>query len=199
MNKMPWEMNLKEGNLKEKNKATKETMPPTEGVMPWEMNLTDGGGSPEPDYVTDIYAKEMEQLKEDEGVVLESYTDTKGILTAGIGRNLEDKGLADKYPKGTKIPQELADQWFKEDFDSALQDADWFIGGAEVPEEVRMVVTNMALNVGRTSLGGFTETRKAMQKGDWKTMAEEMKKSDWYKEVPNRANRLIKRIELLGS
>jgi lysozyme len=190
MSKMPWEM-----NLSEENKATKETMPSRKGAMPWEMGLVDKNK----DSVTDIYAKEREQLKSDEGMVLESYRDSKGILTGGIGRNLEDKGLADKFPEGTKVPQNVSDEWFKEDFGVAVDDAEWFIGDTVVPDEVRSVVANMAFNLGRTSLGKFDKMQKAMQEGDWNTMAEEMRKSEWFKEVPNRADRLIKRIELLGS
>tara|TARA_R110000851_G_scaffold51080_1_gene121588 strand:- start:13 stop:609 length:597 start_codon:yes stop_codon:yes gene_type:complete len=194
MSKSPWEM-----NLVEEKKATEETMPPVKGVMPWEMGLKEEEGESRKEYVTDIYSKEREQLQSDEGVVLKSYKDSKGILTAGVGRNLVDKGLADQFPEGSDVPKEVSDQWFKEDFDVAVEDADWFIGDVAVPDEVRSVITNMAFNVGRTSLGGFTETRRAMQEGDWSTMAEEMKKSDWYKEVPNRAGRLIERIKLLDT
>lgn len=190
MNKMPWEM-----GLSEEAQPAEETLPPEKGAMPWEMGLVGEGK----DSVTDIYAQERAQLTEDEGVVLESYRDSKGILTAGIGRNLEDKGLADEFPEGTPVSKELAEKWFREDFNVAVKDAEWFIGDAEVPDEVRRVVTNMALNVGRPSLGGFSKTREAMKKGDWKTMAEEMRKSEWFKEVPNRAGRLIDRIELLST
>lgn len=193
MSKAPWEM-----NLVEENKATKETMPSPKGGMPWEMGLVDE--SPE-DYVTepDIFERERNQIREDEGTVYESYTDSRGILTGGVGRNLEDRGLADKYPKGTKIPEEVVEQWYKEDFGIARKDADQFVGDASVPDEVRAVLTNMALNMGITRLNKFTDMKAAMVAGDWKEMAKEMKKSDWFKQVPNRAGRLIKRVELLGS
>lgn len=193
MSKMPWEM-----NLVEENKATKETMPPSKGVMPWEMGLVDD--SPK-DYVTepDVFERERAQIRSDEDTVYESYTDSRGILTGGVGRNLEDKGLADKYPKGTKIPKEVVEEWYKEDFAVARKDADQFVGDVSVPDEVRAVLTNMALNLGITRLNKFTDMKDAMVAGDWKKMAKEMKDSDWFEQVPNRAGRLIKRVELLGS
>ena len=53
----------------------------------------------------------------------------------------------------------------------------------------------MMFNMGRTRLTGFKKHVAALQCGDWKTAAVEGRDSKWYRQVTNRAERLMERLE----
>ena len=53
----------------------------------------------------------------------------------------------------------------------------------------------MMFNMGRTRLTKFRKHNAALQEGDWKTAAIEGRDSRWYRQVTNRAERLMKRLE----
>ena len=53
----------------------------------------------------------------------------------------------------------------------------------------------MMFNMGRPRLSRFHKMRRAIEAGDWKEAAVQMKDSKWYRQVPNRAERLVKRME----
>jgi len=49
--------------------------------------------------------------------------------------------------------------------------------------------------MGRGRLGGFKNFRAALEEGDWKRAGVEGRDSRWYKQVGNRAERLMERVE----
>jgi hypothetical protein len=53
----------------------------------------------------------------------------------------------------------------------------------------------MMFNMGRTRLGGFKNFRKALEECDWKRAGVEGRDSRWYRQVTNRAERLMSRME----
>ena len=63
------------------------------------------------------------------------------------------------------------------------------------PEEVKQIIANMMFNMGRTRFTKFRKHNAALQEGDWKTAAIEGRDSRWYRQVTNRAERLMKRLE----
>ena len=63
------------------------------------------------------------------------------------------------------------------------------------PEEVKQVIAIMMFNMGRTRLSKFKKHNSALMCGDWKTAAVEGRDSRWYKQVTNRAERLMSRLE----
>ena len=65
----------------------------------------------------------------------------------------------------------------------------------EIAEEVKQIVANMMFNMGLTRLSKFKKHNAALQCGDWKEAAVEGRDSRWYKQVTNRAERLMKRLE----
>jgi lysozyme len=125
----------------------------------------------------DIY----EQLRRDEGFRTHPYTDTKGKLTIGIGRNLNAKGLTEEEIYHLldndlrEIEQELRARlpWYQ-----ALNDAR------------QGVVKNMTFNMGIVGLEKFPRMLQAMAQGEIETVCEEMRDSLWAKEVGDRAVRL---------
>jgi len=50
-------------------------------------------------------------------------------------------------------------------------------------------------NMGRTRLSKFKKFNAAILEGDWKTAAIEGRDSLWYRQVTNRAERLMTRME----
>ena len=53
----------------------------------------------------------------------------------------------------------------------------------------------MMFNMGRTRLSGFKNFKKALEAEDWKKAAVEGRDSKWYRQVTNRAERLMSRME----
>ena len=64
-------------------------------------------------------------------------------------------------------------------------------------EEVKQVIANMMFNMGLTRLSKFKKHNAALQCGDWPVAAVEGRDSRWYKQVTNRAERLMERLEAL--
>jgi hypothetical protein len=50
-------------------------------------------------------------------------------------------------------------------------------------------------NMGRTRLSGFKNFKKALDESDWSKAATEGRDSKWYRQVTNRAERLMSRLE----
>jgi len=53
--------------------------------------------------------------------------------------------------------------------------------------------------MGRPRLSGFKKFNAAIESGDWMEAAKEGRDSRWYRQVTNRAERLMVRLEHLAS
>jgi GH24 family phage-related lysozyme (muramidase) len=62
-------------------------------------------------------------------------------------------------------------------------------------DEVQQILVNMMFNMGRTRLSKFKKMHAAILEGDWKEAAVEGRDSQWHKQVTNRAERLMVRLE----
>ena len=123
----------------------------------------------------------IEELKRDEGVELTVYTDTVGISTIGVGRNLQDVGVS----------MEEAEFLLSNDIDVAVNELqrtfDWFEGLSGARQRVCI---NMCFNLGLTRLLGFKKFLVAMEAGEWETAGVEMLDSKWSRQVGARSTRL---------
>ncbi len=142
----------------------------------------------------------IEQLKEtlkvDEGVVYEIYNDHLGYPTFGIGHLVLEGEAEYGQPVGTPVSEERVDECFEKDVEYVLNDCKILHEDFDnYPEEVKQIIANMMFNMGRTRLTKFRKHNAALQEGDWKTAAIEGRDSRWYKQVTNRAERLMKRLE----
>lgn len=120
-----------------------------------------------------------EQLIRDEGRRLKPYKDSLGILTIGVGRNLDDVGLS------------AAEVDFMLDNDIAarrqsLSRFDWFTG---LDEARQGVVINMSF-MGIPRLLAFYKMIAALEVHDYERAAAEMLDSKWAGQVGARATRL---------
>jgi lysozyme len=139
--------------------------------------------------------KVKKQLIVDEAKVLKVYLDSLEILTCGIGHKVL---VEDHLKLGDIITEEQCNNFFKNDFDEAVNDVTKYIKNfVNYPEEVQEVIINMTFNLGITGILRFKKFLAALDIKDYKTAADEMKNSDWYGQVGDRAKRLIARIKAL--
>lgn len=140
----------------------------------------------------------FEQLKIDEGVVNEIYLDHLGYPTFGVGHLVLESDPEHGQEVGTPISEERVKDCFEKDLDLAISEC-VALYGADVweafPGEVQEILVNMMFNMGRTRLSKFKNFNSALSVGDWKEAAVEGRDSLWYRQVTNRAERLMNRME----
>lgn len=141
--------------------------------------------------------KLFQQLKEDEGVVYEIYLDHLGKPTFGIGHLITGNDIEYGEPIGTPVSQKRVKQAFEDDCEIAISECIALYGSkfAEFPEEVKQVLANMMFNLGRPRLSKFVNFNAALAKGNWVEASNEGRDSKWYRQVTNRAERLMTRLE----
>ena len=143
---------------------------------------------------------DIEQLKEtlkvDEGVVYEIYKDHLGYPTFGIGHLVIEKDSEWGASVGTSVSEERVDECFESDVQTVIGDCITLHAGWDgYPQEAKQIIANMMFNMGLTRLSKFNKHNAALQCGDWKEAAKEGRDSRWYKQVTNRAERLMERLE----
>jgi GH24 family phage-related lysozyme (muramidase) len=138
-----------------------------------------------------------EQLKIDEGVVYEVYKDHLGYPTFGVGHLIIESDPEYGWDVGDPVSEERVKECFEKDLDLSISECVALYGDQfnEWPGEVQEILVNMMFNMGRTRLGGFKNFRKALEAHDWKQAAIEGRDSRWHKQVTNRAERLMSRLE----
>ena len=139
----------------------------------------------------------FEQLKIDEGVVYEIYKDHLGYPTFGVGHLVLDSDPEFGQDVGTPVTEERTKQCFEKDLDTSISECVALYGDdfTDWPGVVQEVLVNMMFNMGRTRLGKFNNFRKALEAQDWKQAGIEGRDSRWHKQVTNRAERLMERLE----
>ncbi len=123
----------------------------------------------------------MEDLRDmlirHEGLRLKPYLDTQGIVTIGVGRNLESNGIS----------QDEAMMLLEHDIERAEKDAagyPWFAGLNVARQNV---IVSMLFNLGKDRFAGFGRLIDALEKSDFQKAADEMLSSKWAGQVRNRA------------
>lgn len=148
----------------------------------------------------------FEQLKRDEGYSLTKYPDPKGIMTIGIGHNLE---AAPNFPDDTPIPDVITDEQCQLLFDADIARSNasllsWCPWTATIAIDIirLAVLRNMAFNMGMADkwpnpthgLMTFKHTLQLIRDLDWPAAAAEMLHSAWAREVGARAHRLSQQM-----
>lgn len=125
-------------------------------------------------------------LKRHEALKLKPYKDTEGLLTIGIGRCLDTKGITTleaEYLCNNDIASCMADLrthliWFDK-LDSVRQD----------------VLMDMCFNLGIVGLLKFHNTLTLIEQGKYTEASNEMLNSEWAKQVGDRAVELSYMME----
>ena len=121
-----------------------------------------------------------EMLIKNEGMKLHPYQCTANKTTIGVGRNLSDNGI-------TSAEAELM---LANDMDNVFSDLDRNIPfWQSMPYNVRLVLCDMAFNLGIKRLCKFTRMLEALEERDFELAAEELLDSIYAKQVKKRADR----------
>lgn len=115
-----------------------------------------------------------------EGKVLKAYRDSRGVLTIGFGRNLEDKGISERE----------AEFLLTNDILSAKTDASKFPWFENLNDTRRDVIVSMIFNMGVTRFKGFKRMIAALLDANYQNAAREMLDSAWARQVGPRATEL---------
>ena len=140
-----------------------------------------------------------EQLEVDEGCVYEIYNDHLGYATFGIGHLVTESDPEQGQSLGTAVSPDRVAEAFESDIQSVLRDCNILYSDFHnLPEEAQQVIANMMFNLGRPRLSKFAGMKRGVDARDWNQAADEMVDSNWYRQVTNRADRLVERIRALA-
>lgn len=147
-----------------------------------------------------------EYIRANEGVRKSTYKDTVGIKTVGVGFNLEEGQSVEKLRKVGFNDGEITElmsgkrtlltsqveQLFDLSLEQAHKDVVKLVPNfEELPFEVRKVLMDMSYNLGYTRLAKFRKMLSAAKGQDYLAMGAEIKDSNYYHQLPERANKNI--------
>ena len=140
--------------------------------------------------------KLRKELERDEGVKYEVYLDHLGYPTFGIGHLITDDDFEYGAGVGTEVSDDRVKEAFSSDIETVLSDCErLYEDFRDLPEEAQLIIANMMFNMGYTRLNKFRGMKRGVDARDWTAAAAEMVDSRWYKQVTNRANRLVERMK----
>jgi len=140
-----------------------------------------------------------EELKTDEGCKYEIYLDHLGLPTFGIGHLVTERDPEYQKEVGTVVDEIRVNEVFEQDIQVTMNDCkkvydDW----DSMDETVKLICCNMMFNLGYPRYCKFKKMIQAIKDGDWLEAGNQMQDSRWYKQVTNRADRLISRMKAIG-
>jgi lysozyme len=144
------------------------------------------------------YKQAFSELADEEGLCLKSYRDTVGIVTIGIGHNVEANPTGAIIGRaitksGQAINLEEALKLFEHDYNNVVKDLDknvsWWRG---LDDARQYVLISMCFNLGVYGLLKFKNTLHFVQTGEYEKAAKNMMLSQWYKQVKRRGVKLVK-------
>ena len=139
---------------------------------------------PESSSNQNLITQATKQIKRHEGFVSNAYKDSLGYLTIGYGR------LIDKS-KGGGITESEAEYLLANDvngvYDSLMHHLSCFTT-LDAPRQA--VLLNMAFQMGVHGLLQFKSTLNLIELGDYDAAADNMLKSLWASQTPNRAKEM---------
>jgi len=123
----------------------------------------------------------IQLLTRHEGLRLKPYKCTAGFLTIGIGRNIETRG----------ITKQEAEYLLSNDIDHFTAELNKrMFRFSSLPDLAKIVLIDMAFNMGVDGLLKFSKTLSLISAGKYKEASKEMLDSLWAKQVKGRAIRL---------
>ena len=139
--------------------------------------------------------KLREELEVDEGVKYEIYNDHLGYPTFGIGHLVLVADPESGQEVGTPVSEDRVAEAFNNDVETVISDCERLYPEFDgLPEEVQLIIANMMFNMGRPRLSKFKGMKRGVDAQDWDAAADEMVDSAWYRQVTNRADRLVERM-----
>ena len=145
----------------------------------------------------------IDQLREeiaiDEGGKYEIYLDHLGLPTFGIGHLVRDNDPESGEPVGTAVSEDRVNECFDKDVEIVIDDCrQLYEDFDDLPGEAQLIIANMMFNMGRPRLSQFKGMKRGVDARDWNAAADEMVDSRWYRQVTNRADRLVERMRAIA-
>lgn len=143
--------------------------------------------------------KAADLISAHEGRRYKAYADSLGIMTVGIGCNLERDSARERiaalgvdYAELCAGRSELNDSHVDALFTMDLNDAIAIATAAvanfwEHPDDVQHAIVDMIFNLGGPRFTKFKKAIDAFERKDYRKAAAEMASSKWAAQVPNRA------------
>ena len=139
--------------------------------------------------------KLREELEIDEGVRYHVYLDHLGYPTFGIGHLVIEGDPEYPGEEGEPVSPDRVKEAFESDLETVLSDCNILNPDFDdLPEDVQHIIANMMFNMGRPRLTKIVGMKRGVDKRDWDAAADEMVDSNWYRQVTNRAARLVDRM-----
>ena len=120
------------------------------------------------------------QLFRDEGLRLKPYRDSLQVLTIGVGRNLDDRGITEAEAKFLLM----------NDIAIVEKELNALPIYRKMDDVRQTVLANLSFNIGVPRLLKFRKLWMALDAGDYHKAADEMLDSTWAQQVGLRAVRL---------
>lgn len=139
------------------------------------------------------------QLEYDEGCKYEIYLDHLGLPTFGIGHLVTEDDQEHGQEVGTPVSEDRVIAVFEKDVQVTIDECKkLYDNWLDLPDEVQLIIANMMFNMGRPRLSGFKKFNAAIAAKQWEEASEEMIDSRWYRQVTNRAERLVQRMRAVS-
>tara|TARA_A100001011_G_scaffold205583_1_gene213723 strand:+ start:875 stop:1264 length:390 start_codon:yes stop_codon:yes gene_type:complete len=121
--------------------------------------------------------------------------DHLGYETVGVGHLIQSGDAEHGKGEGFQITKTRSDELLFQDLNICLSECEHHLERWEhYSEEVKLIIANMAFNLGITKLKKFKMMFLAIDSGDYVRASEEGLDSKWAKQVYNRAKRLMNRL-----
>ena len=139
-------------------------------------------------------------LEKHEGRKHKPYRCTGGKRTIGIGHNFDDNPLpphiADYLKKNGQITDDMVDELLDTDILHATADCCvLFPGFDSFSERRKMALVDFVFQLGFNRARKFIHSIACINIGRWEKAGEQMRKSRWAEQTPNRAKEIIEMIE----
>jgi lysozyme len=142
--------------------------------------------------------KLREQIAYDEGIEHKIYLDHLDLPTFGIGHLIRESDPEHGSEVGTLVSEDRVNEAFESDIQTVLSDCNKLYSDFEdLPEEAQLIIANMMFNLGYPRLSKFKGMKRGVDARDWNVAADEMVDSRWYRQVTNRAERLVQRMRAI--
>ena len=139
--------------------------------------------------------KLREEIEYDEGNVKSIYLDHLHLPTFVIGHLVRESDPEHGWEVGTPVSDDRCAEAFNEDIKTVVSDCyKLYPDFDDLPEEAQRIIANMCFNLGYPRLSKFKGMKRGVDARDWQSAADEMVDSRWYRQVTNRADRLVERM-----
>jgi lysozyme len=176
--------------------------PPPRSEFGTESPLKETENNPDAVHVRLDFSKLRDQVIKHEGVRSSVYKDSEGNATVGIGFNLQRGGAEEilrsvggDYQSILAGTEELSESQMNALLDADLQEAikncsEVFPRFFELSDIRQRALVDMMFNLGRPRFESFKKMINAINDGEFRKAADEMKDSRWYVQVKGRGETL---------